>query len=126
MRIGVETKGDFQNITAWLKRVASNAPTATLNSLGKEGVSALRSATPKRSGQTAGGWGYKVKKTGRGWDIIWYNNSHPETSANVALLLQNGHGTGTGGYVPGQDYINPALKPVYNSASRKLANEVFK
>lgn len=126
MEIGVQTSGGFNNITAWLKQVSNSAPQTALNSIGREGVSRLQSATPRRTGATAAGWGYKISKSSRGWDIIWYNSAHPETSANVALLLQLGHGTGTGGYVPGQDYINPALRPVYTSATDKLMRELIK
>lgn len=126
MEIGVQTSGGFDNIVAWLKNVSNSEPRTALNSIGREGVSRLQSATPRRSGATAAGWNYKVNKTSSGWDVIWFNNAHPETSANVALLLQLGHGTGTGGYVPGQDYINPALRPIFTSATDKLMREMIK
>lgn len=126
MNIGMTTKGDFKNTESWLKRVARGNPTATLKAIGAEGVTRVSAATPRKTGATAAGWGCKVKKTSSGYDLIWYNNAHPETSANVAKLLQLGHGTGTGGYVPGRDYINPALRPVMDKAGDKIVKELIK
>lgn len=126
MKIGISTKGDFKNTEAWLKRASTRSPSSALKTLGSQGVSSLAAATPTRTGATAAGWKSKVEKTGSGYDLIWYNTSHPETSANVAMLLQMGHGTGTGGYVPGQDYINPALRPIFAIAGDKLVRELIK
>lgn len=55
--------------------------------------------------------------------IEWYNtnivNGFP-----VAIGLQYGHGTGTGGYIVGQDYINPAIKPIFDDIEKAIERAV--
>lgn len=63
--------------------------------------------TPVDSGETAAAWGYEIVQTSGGYSIFW-TNSHINKGVNIAVILQYGHGTGTGGYVEGIDYINPA------------------
>lgn len=92
-----------------------------LNKAGELGVEALRRATPKDSGITAASWSYEVKIE-NGIGTISWNNDSLSKGYNVAVLLQYGHATGTGGYVQSQDYINPAMAPVFTY----LANEVWK
>jgi hypothetical protein len=92
-----------------------------LHHYGKAGVQALASATPVESGLTAESWDYKVLNTASSFSITW-TNSHVVDGRPIAILLQYGHGTGTGGYVEGRDYINPALKPIFD----RLADEVWK
>lgn len=92
-----------------------------LNRYGQQGVAALSSATPVDSGATSQSWDYEVKKLGGTYIISW-TNSEVIDGVPVAILLQYGHGTGTGGYVQGRNYINPAIKPIFD----KIANEVWK
>jgi hypothetical protein len=99
----------------YLKKEVDKDETSFLKGIGASGVNALRGNTPIRTGATAAGWKYSVTKQGHIYSLRWMNDSHPETNMNVALMLQYGHGTGTGGYVPGIDYINPALNPVYKT-----------
>ena len=127
MRVDITSSGEFKDTISWLNKVSNKQPTSTLKRIGNDGVKALRSATPiGETGATASGWNYKISRTSKGFEISWYNNAHPEVSANVAKLIQFGHGTGTGGYVPPRDYINPALRNIFNGAGDKLAKEVFK
>lgn len=95
--------------------------TRILTKGGQEGVDALSSATPVDSGFTSESWDFKVEQKGGSHAIIW-TNSHIEDGVPIAIILQFGHGTGTGGYVQGQDYINPALRPVFD----KIADSVRK
>lgn len=121
MKFEITTSGDFKNSENWLTRLLTKQPSTELRQIGSSGVSALSNATPVgETGETARGWSYVVSKTSGGWEVAWYNHSHPETYANVAILLQYGHGTGTGGWVPGRDYINPAMSSVFLEASKKL------
>lgn len=119
MDLRIESKGSFKKVESYLL----NAPKADirpiLESCGREGVQALSSGTPVRSGITAGSWYYKVNKTNYGWEVAWYN-SNIEDGFPVAIMIQYGHGTGTGGYVQGQDYINPELKPIFDKISDKI------
>lgn len=94
-----------------------------LNHYGRKGVEALAEATPVRTGETAASWRYEVEKTGTGWSLTWIND-HTNNGVNIALILQFGHGTGTGGYVQGIDYINPALQSVFQGFADDVWKEV--
>lgn len=114
----------FKNIEKWLKRAAETDFTAILKRCGERGVKALTEATPKDTGTTAAGWRYEIQKTGRGKAGVIFCNDNVQDGANVAILIQYGHGTGTGGYVQGIDYINPALKPVFEAIARDAWQEL--
>jgi hypothetical protein len=92
-----------------------------LESLAQRGVEALRANTPTESGLTAASWGYEIELKGNS-TTIWWTNTHVESGVNIAVILQYGHGTGTGGYVSGRDYINPAIQPIFD----EISNEVWK
>lgn len=119
--ISFESKGNFQHTDRFLKRMSKLEIMDILTSLAQEGVRALSSATPIDSGLTASSWGYEVKRTGNSYMITW-TNSNTVNGLPIAILLQYGHGTGTGGYVRGRDYINPALRPVFD----RIADDVWK
>lgn len=118
MDISFDSSGSFDNIERFLRRAPKVNLRAVLESYGQEGVRALAAATPKDSGIAANSWHYEVKKTRSGWVINWLN-SDIENGFPVAVMLQYGHATGTGGYVRGIDYINPALKPVFDGIANK-------
>lgn len=105
----------------FLKKAKELKIESVLNKYGAKGVQALAAATPKDSGLTASCWGYEIENTGKGWTINW-TNTNINKYVNIAIILQYGHGTGTGGYVAGRDYINPALAPIFD----ELANEAWK
>lgn len=93
-----------------------------LESLAQRGVDALQAATPIETGLTANSWSYEIEIKDGAVSIYWLNSSRGNGWAPIAILLQYGHGTGTGGYVQGRDYINPALKPIFD----EIANTVWK
>lgn len=119
--IGFTSSGSFKNIEGFLARIARNDIFDSLSVYGQEGVNALSKATPVDSELTAKSWYYEIKKEKDSWSIIW-GNTNDAGGTPVAVLLQLGHGTGTGGYVVGRDYINPALKPIFD----KIADEAWK
>lgn len=125
MSLKFEMKGDFDKTKKWLNALKSNKIQSILNKYGEEGVRALQTATPKESGMTANSWGFRVKNSSLSATIEWYNTNE-QNGVNIAILIQYGHGTGTGGYVPGVDYINPAMKPVFESIADKVWKEVNK
>jgi len=92
-----------------------------LESYGREGVNALANATPNESGLTAASWDYEVINKGGSWTVVW-TNSHIVDGTPLVILLQYGHGTGTGGYVQGRDFINPAIRPIFD----RIADDVWK
>lgn len=112
----VSTSGSFDGTEAWLKKISSGDIFQQLSRYGEVGRSALAGATPVDSGATAAGWYYEILQDGNSWSIIW-GNSHIVDDRPIAILLQMGHGTRTGGYVEGRDYINPALQPLFDQIS---------
>lgn len=114
-------KGDFSKATKYFERVKQAAKVSILDRYGKAGVAALSSATPVESGLTASSWSYEIKRQ-NGIIRIDFLNSNVNKGVNIAIILQYGHGTGTGGWVEGRDYINPAMRPIFD----KLANDAWK
>lgn len=121
MPISFESKGSFKNVERYLSRLSKLEIRSILEKYGAAGVAALSAATPVSTGLAASSWSYEVIKEGRRWTIAW-NNHDIENGYPVAIMIQYGHGTGTGGYVQGIDYINPALRPLFI----QLADEVWK
>lgn len=124
MPISITTKGDFRSTIDWLTKIVNGNYKSKFDEYGRMGVEALRAATPVNTGKTADSWTYEVKSSPRSTTIEW-KNTNVNNHVNIALIIQYGHGTGWGGYVPPNDYINPALKPVYDAIERDFA-EVFK
>ena len=118
-------KGDFSNTTRQLTRIKKSDIRGVLEKYGGEGVSALASATPTDSGLTASSWYYKVE-TLSGSSKITFCNSNIQNGVPIAIILQYGHGTGTGGWVEGRDYINPAIQPVFDTIANDAWREVTK
>jgi hypothetical protein len=118
---GFSTGGSFNKTEAFLQKLLrlNSTITAVLESAAKEGVAALQRSTPIESGLAASSWGYEVVQNGSSFTITW-TNSDVENGFPVAIMLQYGYGTGTGGYVRGRDYINPAMKPVFDSIEQKV------
>lgn len=123
--ISFRQKGDFSKLTRYLERVKEAARLGVLDKYGREGVAALSSATPVDSGETANSWSYKIEHNNGSASIAFYN-SHNNNGFPVAIMLQYGHGTGTGGWVEGRDYINPAIQPVFDKIASEAWEEVTK
>lgn len=121
--IKVSAKGDFKKLNNFFQKALQIANLSELDKYGKRGVEALRSMTPKDSGETAASWGYKIERKKNSLSIYWYNTNIND-GANIAILLQYGHGTGNGGYVNGIDYINPAIKPIFEEIAAEVERKV--
>lgn len=119
--ISFQSSGSFKNTEAFLNAMAKLDILAILTAGGQEGVNALARATPTETGLAANSWGYTVSGS-RGLYTITWTNSDVENGFPVAIMLQYGHGTGTGGYVAGRNYINPAIQPVFD----KIADRVWR
>lgn len=117
--ITFESTGDFERTRKALRKMSRGDIFAALDQYAQEGVSALASATPVDSGLTAASWGYEVKRSRGSYSITW-TNTNTQNGFPVAVMLQYGHGTGTGGYIRGQDYINPAIRPVFDLIADKV------
>lgn len=121
--VAIEHKGSFDNtmnFLKWGKKISFQ----DLTRFGQEGVDALRSATPRRSGKTAESWYYRIVEDGDEIRLEWLNSNLGQGWAPIALFIQYGHGTRTGGYVQGIDYINPALKPIFDKIADRAWKEV--
>lgn len=119
--ISFRQKGDFSKITRYLQRVKEEVILEILNRHGREGVAALASATPVDTGLTANSWYYQVERNNGKYSLAFYN-SNIQNGVPIAVILQYGHGTRNGGWVQGVDYINPALRPIFD----KIANEAWR
>lgn len=123
--ISFRQKGDFSKLDRFLERAKEAARLSILDKYGREGVDALSSATPVDSGETANSWFYEIKHD-NGSATITFCNSHINKGVPIAIILQYGHGTGTGGWVEGRDYINPAIQPVFDKIVDSAWKEVTK
>lgn len=119
--IKVNVKGDYRKANNFFEKAKNILKIGILDKYGMMGVEALSLATPRESGKTASSWIYNIEHTETGAKIIWSNTNENEGQV-IALLIQYGHGTGTGGYVEGIDYINPAMAPVFE----KMADDAWR
>ena len=119
--ISFRHKGDFSKLSKFLERAKEAVRLGDLDKYGREGVAALSSATPVDSGLTAKSWYYKIERT-NGSVMISYYNSNIQNGVPIAVIIQYGHGTRNGGWVQGRDYINPAVRPIFD----KIANDAWR
>lgn len=119
--ITLSSSGSFNRTENFLKKIAGRDIYKSLEKYGQEGVAALAAATPVDSGVSANSWNYEISSSRGSYSIKW-TNSHVINGVPIVILLQYGHGTGTGGYVRGRDFINPAMKPIFD----KIAQNVWK
>jgi len=119
--ISFTSSGSFERTFRFLHVVRNLRIDHVMNEAGRTGVNALAHATPVETGRAASSWSYEVNRKGSIFEIVW-KNSDIEDGFPVAIMLQFGYGTGTGGYVAGRDYINPAIQPIFD----QIANEVWK
>ena len=123
--ISFRQKGDFSKTKRYFERAKAAARLSILDKYGREGVAALASATPIDSGETANSWFYEISHD-NGSATITFCNSHIKQGVPIAIILQYGHGTGTGGWVEGRDYINPAIQPIFDKIVEEAWREVTK
>lgn len=114
-------KGDFSKLTRFLEKAKEAVRLGDLDKYGREGVTALASATPVDSGLTADSWRYEITNKQGSAKITFYN-SNIQNGVPIAIILQYGHGTRNGGWVQGRDYINPAIQPIFD----KIVNEAWR
>lgn len=123
--ISVRQQGDFSKISGFLERAKEKFNIGILDRYGKEGVAALKSVTPYDTGLTASSWSYSIERTSSGVSIN-FNNTNIQNGVPIAIILQYGHATSTGGYVQGRDYINPVIRPLFDRITKEAWEEVTK
>lgn len=123
--IRLRSKGDFKKADKYFRNLMKASRVEILEKYGNKGVAALSSATPVESGLTASSWSYRIERSGSRV-AIYFTNSNINKGVNIAIILQYGHGTGTGGWVEGRDYINPAIQPIFDELAEAAWREVTK
>lgn len=121
--ITITQRGSFNNSERFLRRLSKGDLFAVLDKYGMQGVAALSSATPVDTGELASSWTYTIENRAGYYSIKW-RNTHIVEGRPIAILLQYGHGTGTGGYVQGRDYIMPAIRPIFDQMATEAWREV--
>ena len=121
--ISFRQKGDFSKLNKYFEKLRETAKIGVLDKYGRAGVAALASATPTETGLTASSWYYEIKRR-NGSVSIEFKNSNVNKGVPIAIILQYGHGTGTGGWVEGRDYINPAIQPIFDQLTADAWKEV--
>lgn len=121
--VKIERQGDFRKLNSFLERARESFNIGVLDKYGKQGVKALSEATPEESGKTANSWDYKITRQGNSIILSWTNDNVVD-GANIALLLQYGHATRSGSWVEGIDYINPALRPIFEEIKSEILKEI--
>ena len=122
--ITFEEKGNFKKVDSFLEKLLEFGNFGFLDKYGRKGVQALADATPLDTGETRNSWKYEIVREGKGTVSLVFSNTHIEKGVNIAVILQYGHGTGTGGWVEGQDYINPAIQPIFEEILRECLKEI--
>lgn len=126
MPITFKQHGNFSKTEKFFERCKNLFGLGVLDKYGREGVNALAMATPVDGGETAASWRYEVTNTKGNLSIGWYNDEETRDGTPIAILIQYGHGTRNGGYVKGQDFINPAIRPIFDKIADELWKEVTK
>lgn len=122
--VTISHRGDFSKTTKFLNKIMKGRYIpAMLEKYGERGVAALASATPVDTGKTASSWSYEIIEDNGNYELV-FNNSNINKGVNIAILLQYGHGTRNGGYVVGRDYINPALRDIFDRLAAEAWGEV--
>lgn len=116
-------KGNFKKVDSYFEKMLEFCDLGFLDKYGKRGVEALKQSTPIDTGETKDDWFYEISRNGNVTSLE-FHNSHVEKGCNIAVILQYGHGTRTGGWVEGKDYINPAIGPVFEEILEKALKEV--
>ena len=125
--ITIRQEGDFSKLTSYFERCKGWLHLSNLDEYGRRGVEALSSATPRDSGETASSWSYSIERRGdSSASIIFHNDNVTPQGTPVAILIQYGHATKNGAWVEGIDYINPALRPVFENLANDAWREVTK
>ena len=120
--ISLTSKGDFRKTEKFMKNARTKKLMSILKQYGEEGVAALMVATPLDTGRTASSWRYEIKVENNCIRLVFHNDNI-QNGVPIAIILQYGHGTGTGGWVEGRDYINPAIQPVFDKIAKSAWKE---
>lgn len=126
MIIKVTKKGNFNKTRNVIKNIHNKKYMNILERIGRLGVDALSRATPVDTDKTSNSWGYSIEQGENSVSVVWTNSNIVNGWANVAVLIQYGHATRNGGYVQGRDYINPAMRPLFDQLAKEAWEAIIK
>lgn len=121
--VKLNCSGNFRKTNSFFEKMLEIGKLGILDQYGRKGVLALKNNTPKDSGLVAQSWDYKITRENGSATITW-TNSDVEGGCNIAILIQYGHGTKNGGFVQGRDFINPAIRPIFDDMANAVWEEV--
>lgn len=122
--VQITSRGNFSRTEAFLAYLGRGDMFRALQQYAERGVAALQAHTPTDTGLTAALWDYEIEHHGLTWTIWWINRHTDKDGVPIVILLQFGHGTGTGGYVQGRNFINPAIRPIFDEIENAVWREV--
>lgn len=122
--VKVVVKGDLKKTKKFLGFIGSGKQYRILERYGREGVNALANATPIDSGRTASSWDYEISSDDGRFKLTWTNSNTTDQGTPIAILIQYGHGTKDGYFIEGRDFINPAIRPVFDQIADSVWQEV--
>ena len=73
--ISFRQKGDFSKLTRYFEKVKESAKIGVLDKYGREGVAALSSATPVKTGKTANSWYYEIERQNGSVSLVFKNSN---------------------------------------------------
>lgn len=123
MSISISHRGDFEKTACFLRKMSKRQLLKQLGEYGQMGVNALKAATPVRTGKTASSWSYEIHQNGSDVSLVW-TNSNKSRGVPIVFYIQYGHGTRSGRYIQGYDFINPAIRPVFDQIKKDIWGEV--
>lgn len=123
MPISIRHKGDFSKTTSFLMKMSKRQLMKRLGEYGQLGINALKAATPVRTGKTASSWSYEIHQNGSNVSLVW-TNSNKSKGVPIVFYIQYGHGTRSGRYIQGYDFINPAIQPIFDQIKKDIWEEV--
>lgn len=122
--IDVKVNGSFKNTDSFLKKIVKQDYMSRLKYYGQKGVDLLSSATPRDTGKTANSWDYRIERYDTYTRIVWTNDNRASDGTPIAIYIQYGHMTGSNTYIQGRDYINPAMRPLFDKIANEISEEV--
>lgn len=121
--VSIKRKGNFARAFAFFDEMLEHQFIKKLEKYGEMGVQALQSATPVRTGKTAASWSYRIVKEGDSISLQWENTNATRDGDNIVMLLIKGHGTRSGSYFRGNDFVTPAIRPIFDEMLAKLGGD---
>lgn len=120
MKVTITSEGNFSNLERYVNSMVREDFSTILKPEAQTGLNEFIRRTPKRTGTTANQWQVELEKSSRGSHITYYNSNVTKTGVPLPILIDGGHGTGTGGYVAPR----PFIQNVVDSIGKNISNSV--